>query len=74
MLLLLLLPLRWCCTTGVSCRAFKSVVFVIDGLEAFMGSAKQTLLYNVMDALQHSQVQVGACRPAVSGSCCSCFI
>jgi hypothetical protein len=59
---------------NVSRRAFKSVVFVIDGLEAFMGSAKQTLLYNVMDALQHSQVQVGAVGPAVSGSCCSCFI
>lgn len=42
------------------CRAFKTVVFVIDQLEAFMKAAKQTLLYNVLDALQHSQVQVGA--------------
>uniref|UniRef100_A0A383VEZ4 Origin recognition complex subunit 4 n=1 Tax=Tetradesmus obliquus TaxID=3088 RepID=A0A383VEZ4_TETOB len=38
-------------------RAFKTVVFVIDQLEAFMRAAKQTLLYNVLDALQHSQVQ-----------------
>ncbi|KAF6256569.1 origin recognition complex subunit 4 C-terminus-domain-containing protein [Scenedesmus sp. NREL 46B-D3] len=38
-------------------RAFKTVVFVIDQLEAFMRAAKQTLLYNVLDALQHSRVQ-----------------
>jgi hypothetical protein len=58
-MLLLLPPLPVLCY-GVSCRAFKSVVFVIDQLEAFMRAAKQTLLYNVLDALQHSQVQVGA--------------
>jgi hypothetical protein len=36
------------------------VVFVIDQMEAFMRAAKQTLLYNVLDALQHSQVQVSS--------------
>jgi hypothetical protein len=46
------------------CRAFKTVVFVIDQLEAFMRAAKQTLLYNVLDALQHSQVQVSRASPA----------
>jgi hypothetical protein len=43
------------------------VVFVIDQLEAFMRAAKQTLLYNVLDALQHSQVQVRTATPC----CCS---
>lgn len=45
---------------AAACRAFKTVVFVIDQLEAFMKAAKQTLLYNILDALQHSQVQVSA--------------
>lgn len=40
------------------CRAFKTVVFVIDQLESFVKAAKQTLLYNMLDALTGSQVQV----------------
>jgi hypothetical protein len=40
------------------CRAFKSVVFVVDGVEGFLKAAKQTLLYNILDALTSSQVQV----------------
>lgn len=42
-------------------RAFKTVVFVIDHLDAFMKASKQTLLYNVLDALSSSQVKVRAC-------------
>lgn len=41
------------------CRAFKTVVFVIDQVDAFVRACKQTLLYNVLDALTSSQVQVG---------------
>lgn len=40
-------------------RAFKIVVFVIDQVDAFVRACKQTLLYNVLDALTSSQVQVG---------------
>lgn len=39
-------------------RAFKTVVFVIDQVDAFVRACKQTLLYNVLDALTSSQVQV----------------
>jgi hypothetical protein len=35
------------------------VVFVIDQVDAFVRACKQTLLYNVLDALTSSQVQVG---------------
>jgi hypothetical protein len=37
------------------------VVFVIDQVDAFVRASKQTLLYNVLDALTSSQVQVRAC-------------
>jgi hypothetical protein len=50
-----------CCLAGVlhvGCRAFKTVVFVIDQVDAFVRVCKQTLLYNVLDALTSSQVQV----------------
>lgn len=45
-------------------RAFKTVVFVIDQLDAFVRGSRQTLLYNMLDALQHSAVQVW-CHPGV---------
>lgn len=56
------------CHALLLCRAFKTVVFVIDQLEAFMRAAKQTLLYNVLDALQHSQVQVRSASSSSSGT------
>ena len=34
------------------------MVFVIDGVEGFLKAAKQTLLYNLLDALTSSKVQV----------------
>jgi hypothetical protein len=34
------------------------VVFIIDGLEAYVRASKQTLLYNLLDALSSSQVRV----------------
>lgn len=49
-------------------RAFKTVVFVIDQVDAFVRACKQTLLYNVLDALTSSQVQVrsaGCCQSLV---------
>jgi hypothetical protein len=57
------------------CRAFKAVVFVIDGLEAYVRASKQTLLYNVLDALSSSQVRVrppkrGQEPPAISSHVC----
>eukprot|EP00775_Hariotina_reticulata_P002948 gene2948-3233_t len=47
-------------------RAFKTVVFVIDQLESFVKAAKQTLLYNMLDALTGSQVQA----VVLGVSCC----
>jgi hypothetical protein len=54
-----------------SCRAFKTVVFVIDGVDAFVQASKQTLLYNVLDALTSSQVQV-CIRVCVCVCACVC--
>jgi hypothetical protein len=42
------------------CRADKSAIFVLDEFDMFAGKrSKQTLLYNLLDALQTSGMQVG---------------
>lgn len=47
-------------------RAFKTVVFIINQVDAFVRACKQTLLYNVLDALTSSNVQVGLHFTAVT--------
>ena len=39
-------------------RCLKSVIFVVDELDAFTRKGKQVLLYNLLDTLSHSKVQV----------------
>jgi hypothetical protein len=39
-------------------RCMKSVIFVIDEFDRFARKGKQVLLYNLLDVLQHSKVQV----------------
>ena len=41
----------------------KSVVFVLDELDAFTRKGKQVLLYNLLDTLSHSKVQVWEAEP-----------
>ena len=36
----------------------KSVVFVLEELDLFAAKARQTLLYNLLDALQAADIQV----------------
>jgi Cdc6-like AAA superfamily ATPase len=45
-----------CCLIA---RCLKSVVFVLDELDVFTKKGKQVLLYNLLDTLAHSKVQVG---------------
>eukprot|EP00798_Chlamydomonas_sp_ICE-L_P030296 gene30297-35284_t len=47
-------------------RCMKTVVFVLDEFEKFATKGKQMLLYNLLDVLQHSKVQVKA--PAASAA------
>ena len=42
-------------------QGLKTVIFVIDRLEAFARRPKQLLLYNLFDALQASNVQARPC-------------
>ena len=37
----------------------KTVIFVLDEFDRFARKGKQVLLYNLLDVLQHSKVQVG---------------
>lgn len=46
---------------GAFCRGHKSVVFVLDEFDLFAKPLKQTVLYNLLDALQASNIQVGQC-------------
>ena len=39
-------------------RGHKAIVFALDEFDAFARPARQALLYNLLDALQGSQVQV----------------
>ena len=39
-------------------RGMKAVVFVLDELDLFAAKAQQTLLYNLLDALQAADMQV----------------
>lgn len=39
-------------------RGMKAVVFVLDELDLFAAKARQTLLYNLLDALQAADMQV----------------
>ena len=41
-------------------RAGKVVVFVLDEFDLFGRRAKQTALYNLLDAMQAADMQVGA--------------
>ena len=43
---------------GLPCRGMKAVVFVLDEMDLFAGKARQTLLYNLLDALQAADMQV----------------
>ena len=45
------------CEVAVLCRGMKSVVFVLDELDLFAQKARQTLLYNLLDALQAADMQ-----------------
>lgn len=49
------------CLCG-SCRGHKSVVFVLDEFDLFAKPVKQTVLYNLLDALQASNIQVCTVR------------
>lgn len=49
------------CLCGL-CRGHKSVVFVLDEFDLFAKPVKQTVLYNLLDALQVSNIQVSAQR------------
>ena len=40
------------------CRGHKTVVFILDEFDLFAKPFKQTVLYNLLDALQTSSVQV----------------
>lgn len=40
-------------------RGHKTVVFILDEFDLFAKPFKQTVLYNLLDALQTSSVQVG---------------
>lgn len=59
---------QFACCCLLLCRAFKTVVFVIDQVDAFVQACKQTLLYNVLDALTSSQVQVSWHTPSATDS------
>lgn len=61
------------------CRAMKTVVFIIDEIEAYVGCAlKQIVLYNLLDCLTSSHVQVSHASwcdvhdslPAALSTCC----
>ena len=40
-----------------ACRGHKTVVFILDEFDLFAKPFKQTVLYNLLDALQASSVQ-----------------
>ena len=43
---------------GPTCRGHKVVIFVLDEFDLFARKPKQTLLYNLLDAMQASDMQV----------------
>lgn len=49
----------WLCG---NCRGHKSVVFVLDEFDLFAKPVKQTVLYNLLDALQATNIQVSTPR------------
>ena len=46
------------------CRSHKVVIFVLDELDIFARKPKQTLLYNLLDAMQAADMQVNKCKLA----------
>jgi hypothetical protein len=50
----------WPLRSEVACRGHKVVVFVLDEFDLFARKPRQTLLYNLLDAMQAADMQV--CR------------
>ena len=54
-------------------RGHKTVVFILDEFDMFAKPFKQTVLYNLLDALQASSVQASPPLPDLAGVRCKAW-